>query len=824
MYIEKFYRGFYYQEGLKDKGEQLHGLLWLSSDPDYASQYGDSLMEYDVNTDVRGLVDCLDIGEINYYEGPSGPDLERLKRRGIKGYFFDAENGVETLVLWSRSPIVSKRLIKSPKENVNEGTGNFEKWYRGYNAKYGSDHTFVLWLTNDIDYARSYGNRVEEVVLDMDKIKDASAWDMDDYCEDYEYDVWDGPDEEAAQRALADGYNCNYFEANEDCSYCMCLWSKEPIVSRRELSREEFEAIEGYEGFDNPTYDTELNEEKEEEVTYYRFLSEVKSFLAKLMSRPIDAKPSKYLRDRGIGKEKLIRDLRNKGVLERHEKILDSTNSDKKKATYTVKYKVRKKNFEDRIHWLYAKYFEKNVNESVDELRAYHGSMNSFDEFDENHVGEGAGAQLNGWGTYVTTDRATGEHYCERFLRDTNQTYLYEVEIPEDNGRNYLNLNGNDPKVYDWIYKVLARAYPKCKWYIKYRIKSCKEKDSLDQILYSMPGLSAEEISKTLDRNGVVGIRYVNNEGGFNYCVFRASNVKIVNRSQYGMNESVFENEEEMKEAILNGPDGDTYRERGGIVMNEDAGGGAGGGAGASGGDGGGVFGGDIAGATTEDGSNGQYTAIAFPMMRRQLGTRRKKKEENESVKRRNLIITEEQFRRIIEATATSPAVGGGDGENDYTYTVPFTGVDKDDPTISPEGRKGGFSMKRIPNTDPPVKESKENKRLRKNDKGETVPEKCERCGGDVVVKISGEPVFVCPKCGKYYGVVPFNGDVRDVDTQYHGLVKARKEKIDKEIAEECKNGKKPDAHRLNRLMEAQITPDIFGYEYSAYQRFRTPW
>ena len=36
-----------------------------------------------------------------------------------------------------------------------------------------------------------------------------------------------------------------------------------------------------------------------------------------------------------------------------------------------------------------------------------------------------------------------------------------------------------------------------------------------------------------------------------------------------------------------------------------------------------------------------------------------------------------------------------------------------------------------------------------KNDKGEEVPKKCD-CGGEVVVQIHGEPVYVCKKCGKY--------------------------------------------------------------------------
>ena len=644
-------------------------------------------------------------------------------------------------------------------------------WYRGYKAKYGSDHGPVLWLTDDIDYARSYGNRVEEVVIDEDRLKPASVYDMDGYSEYGEYDEIEGPNEEMVTAALADGYNCHAFYANSDSSYCLCLWSKEPIISRRELSREEFEAIEGYEDFDNPPYDMELNEEKEE-ITYYRFLSEVRAFLSKLMSHPIDAKPSKYLRDRGVTKEKLIRDLRNKGVLERHEKILDSTNSDKKKATYTVKYKVKKKNFEERIHWLYAKYFEKNVNESVKEMQAWHGSMNSFDAFDENHVDDGAGAQLKGWGTYVATDRATGEHYCQRF-GGNGQTYLYEVDIPDDNGNNYLNFSGNRPEVYDWIYKVLVRAYPKCKFYLKARIKTCKERDNLEGITYPMPGLMADEISKTLDRNGVMGIRYPNDNGGMNYCVFRAANVRIVNRNQYGMNESVFENEDSLIDRILNDPQlGGVYRKRGGVKLNEEGGDGGGGGMsmGSTGGDGsGGSTSTTSVASETSDKQIGPTRPFG-PVMTRPgyLGGRKKKKKDTdptnilgktinaESKKTRGIIVTEAQFRRIIEATATSIGMSSDPGQNnEYEYTVPFP-VDKDDPTMSPEGRKGGFSMQRIPNNDPkPTNESK--KKLRKNDEGEIVPEECDKCGGKVCVQIKGEPVFVCSKCGKYFGTMPCN-------------------------------------------------------------------
>lgn len=99
---------------------------------------------------------------------------------------------------------------------------------------------------------------------------------------------------------------------------------------------------------------------EKQETTYYRFLSEVRAFLAKLIKEPIKAEPSKYLKDRDFTKSKLIKDLMSRDVLERHEKILDSTNSDEKTAKYVVKYKVKKKDFEKRIHKIYIKYFEKN--------------------------------------------------------------------------------------------------------------------------------------------------------------------------------------------------------------------------------------------------------------------------------------------------------------------------------------------------------------------------------------------------------------------------------------------------------------------------------
>lgn len=122
-----------------------------------------------------------------------------------------------------------------------------------------------------------------------------------------------------------------------------------------------------------------MAKEKELEITYYRFLSEVRSFLSKLVKDPIHCDISKYLKNRDVTKKKLVNELISVDILERHEKILDRTNSDEKTAKYVVKYKVKKKDFEDKVRKVYKKFFmaeKSNVNESVDEIP--HDEINRY--------------------------------------------------------------------------------------------------------------------------------------------------------------------------------------------------------------------------------------------------------------------------------------------------------------------------------------------------------------------------------------------------------------------------------------------------------------
>ena len=152
------------------------------------------------------------------------------------------------------------------------------------------------------------------------------------------------------------------------------------------------------------------------------------------------------------------------------------------------------------------------VNEDgAKEHRVYHGSGAEFDHFDHSHMGEGEGAQAYGWGTYVTEVRGIGEGYAIRskngismsreewslkrselesniyrakeqlpFLKGEYKAeveaqiseweeqlknyephnYLYTVEIPDDNGGNYLDWNGPVPaETIDRITENLREKY-----------------------------------------------------------------------------------------------------------------------------------------------------------------------------------------------------------------------------------------------------------------------------------------------------------------------------------------------------------------------------
>ena len=90
------------------------------------------------------------------------------------------------------------------------------------------------------------------------------------------------------------------------------------------------------------------------------------------------------------------------------------------------------------------------MNESTDEMTAMHSSRAKFDNFDGSFIGSGCGSQAYGWGHYVSTDKKVNRGYDEFFrthpqhIEGTTKdgSYTYKVDIPDDNGSNYIPWDG----------------------------------------------------------------------------------------------------------------------------------------------------------------------------------------------------------------------------------------------------------------------------------------------------------------------------------------------------------------------------------------------
>lgn len=105
----------------------------------------------------------------------------------------------------------------------------------------------------------------------------------------------------------------------------------------------------------------------------------------------------------------------------------------------------------------------------------------------------------------------------------------------------------------------------------------------------------------------------------------------------------------------------------------------------------------------------------------------------------------------VFEATA---GAGAGSNVGAIEFDVPFPG---DEETLDRTPGDTCGMHDRVGKSN--VGEGKKRKKVVKNDKGEVVPEKCTVCGEKVGLYIKGEPVYLCSKCGKYYGTMPFTLD-----------------------------------------------------------------
>lgn len=334
----------------------------------------------------------------------------------------------------------------------------------------------------------------------------------------------------------------------------------------------------------------------------------------------------------------------------------------------------RNKSFEkyqDKLDSLFAKYKDldrqlKDVAEpGVRFLRTYHGTGASFSEFDFDHIGEGAGSQVFGWGGYVTSSKKIGksyaevgqmsaesrrssyddtpleaavgailgqdmynhqaktfeqkkaqaiknaensissfsdmlknsneldekskkfleksieedkkelevlrtlteEQYKEEYIKQGRAKNLYEVDIPDDNGSNYLDWDA--PITDELIDKVVA-ALPAIR---VFDIKNFKKDRSFEDLyrIISMRIIEDENgetngvfnddkaASKLLASLGYTGIKYKagRNFGGAekgdtNYVIFNPKDMKIVDHTKFAQNKGVVYGYTDGKEIVLN--------------------------------------------------------------------------------------------------------------------------------------------------------------------------------------------------------------------------------------------------------------------------------
>lgn len=172
----------------------------------------------------------------------------------------------------------------------------------------------------------------------------------------------------------------------------------------------------------------------------------------------------------------------------------------------------------------------------------YHGSGVEFDKFDLAHSGKGEGESMIGKGIYTTQDKRIAEEYARVAgnREVAGKKHLYEVEIPADNGGNYLDYD----KVYDAaemseIAGRLHNAGVDIDFNRYFHGGKASGKNLYTAMAWNMP--EGVEVNQVLSDAGYVGYKYSTRHdlGGKkkrfpkkSYVVFEESNATITGHEQ----------------------------------------------------------------------------------------------------------------------------------------------------------------------------------------------------------------------------------------------------------------------------------------------------
>lgn len=167
---------------------------------------------------------------------------------------------------------------------------------------------------------------------------------------------------------------------------------------------------------------------------------------------------------------------------------------------------------------------------------AYHGSGAKFDKFDHSFMGTATGVPLFGWGTYVSQLKSEGKVYA-------SNGFLYKVEIPNDNGKNYLQLEKQvsaeeKERVKQALFDALMQEeeYQGAEKELRAELDQAFNKELNGNYLYGTISSylgGSEQASQFLNSLGYVGSFYPRTAKKGNYVIFDVNDIKIKDRIEF---------------------------------------------------------------------------------------------------------------------------------------------------------------------------------------------------------------------------------------------------------------------------------------------------
>lgn len=385
-----------------------------------------------------------------------------------------------------------------------------------------------------------------------------------------------------------------------------------------------------------------------------------------------------------------------------------------------------------------------HVNESLDELDLYHGTNADFDKFDEKFYLTGIGEMAYGWGVYLSNSINTAKEYGPG-------GQIMTVEVPHGKYLDSRRISKSEAsKIARAFYKFFlssehGQVYKGSeKEFWDYEC-SCLENVPDGSYLYGTISTflgSDKEASEWLHSIGYVGLRFPGHNSNtgekfMNYVIFDANDVKIIKKEQAKLHEN-----NETKEIItlyhgVNRKGLEFNLEKGGFVPRVCS------------------EGGPRAVWLSEKQYDYEFTfAFDFP------------KSLVEQLSNVDYIFTSKIGFNDFNCRLVKTSISSFLGNTVVETNILDDRISKLQFRYFPDlGITLWKEFKQYPNIletyiNPFIEKyqtlSESKKKVVKNDKGEVVPDTCDKCGGEVVAQIHGEPVYVCKDCGKYFGTVPF--------------------------------------------------------------------